>query len=50
MAQRGNKYRQNFVGPKTEPRGTPQTKLANSDKIPSITLACLLIRSITVSC
>ena len=36
MALRGNKYKQNFNGTKTEPWGTPQIILAKSDKTLSI--------------
>ena len=39
--KRGNKYKENFMGPKTEPGGTPQTRMAKSDKIPSITTLCV---------
>ena len=36
IAPSGSKYKQNCIGPRTEPCGTPHNKLAKSDIIPSI--------------
>ena len=36
IAPSGSKYKPNFIGPRTEPCGTPHSKIAKSDIIPSI--------------
>ena len=45
IAASESKYKHNFIGPRTEPRGTPHNKLAKSDIIPLIWTLCFSVKT-----